>query len=246
MKYRLTIIPAIDIMDGKCVRLTQGKKDLVTVYDADPIRVARRWEAMGAKRLHIVDLDGAFEGKPKNKTIIRKIREAVSAEIEVGGGIRTPKAIRDYLRMGINFVILGTRAFKDRNWLKRQIDAWGDNIIVGLDAKNGMVASYGWQVTETTDAPTFALDLEEIGVKTIIYTDVLRDGMLTGANLSALSTIANTVGMNVIASGGIHTIDDILNIKRLRIKNIIGVITGKAIYEQTLDIKKAIAAAEDP
>ncbi len=245
MKYSITIIPAIDIMNGKCVRLTQGKKALKKVYAQDPVQVARRWEEAGARRLHIVDLDGAFEGRPKNKAAIRKIRKAVSMKIDVGGGIRTPKAIRDYLKMGMDFVILGTRAFKDRKWLRRQIDAYGKNIIVGLDAKAGRVASHGWTVTETTDAPTFALDLEEMGVRTIIYTDVLRDGMLTGPNLHALSTIAHTVRMNIIASGGIHTVKDIRDIKNLRIRNIVGIVTGKALYEKTLDIKEAIAVAKD-
>jgi phosphoribosylformimino-5-aminoimidazole carboxamide ribotide isomerase len=241
----IQIIPAIDLMDGKCVRLKQGKKDSRVIYSDDPVEIARQWENAGARWLHIVDLDGAFSGEPKNEVTIQKIRQAVSMEIEVGGGIRTPDIISRYIDLGMNYVILGTRAYKDQEWLKQQITDFGSRIIVGVDAKEGLVTSHGWTVTEKITASSFALNLEEMGIKTIIYTDVLRDGMLTGPNLDALSAIAQTIKFNVIASGGIHTIKDIIRIKNLNISNITGIITGKALYEKTLDIKEAISVLKE-
>lgn len=239
----IQIIPAIDLMEGECVRLTQGKRDSKVVYSDKPVQVALKWQEMGAQQLHIVDLDGAFSGKPQNMDTIRNIRNAVSMKIEVGGGIRTPEDILNYLDVGIDHVILGTRAFQDRNWLKVQIDQHSGRIIVGLDAKNGMVASHGWTVTEKIPATDFARELKSIGVCSIIYTDIARDGMLTGPNISSLSQIAETVDINIIASGGIHKIDDIKKIIKLRKPNITGIITGKALYEKTLDLKEAVELA---
>ncbi len=241
MKQKLRMIPAIDLMDGKCVRLVQGKKDTRIVYSDDPTAMARSFEESGAERLHIVDLDGAFEGSPKNLGIIESIRKTTGMIIEVGGGIRSEDNIRAYLEMGINHVILGTRAIQEPDWLAEQIREWRNGLIIGLDAKDGMLASQGWTVTEKVSAADFALELEAMGVSSVIYTDVSRDGMLTGPNLAALSTLANTVRMNVIASGGIHTIEDVRNIRNLRISNVTGIITGKALYEKTLDLKEAIA-----
>ncbi|MBN1900698.1 1-(5-phosphoribosyl)-5-[(5-phosphoribosylamino)methylideneamino]imidazole-4-carboxamide isomerase [Candidatus Sumerlaeota bacterium] len=236
----MQIIPAIDLMEGQCVRLTQGKKESKVIYSSHPVEVALKWEAMGAQRLHIVDLDGAFSGRPQNSNAIQDIRTAVSMKIEVGGGVRTPDDIRKYLDMEIDHVILGTRAFQDRKWLKEQVDLFKDRIIVGLDAKGGMVASQGWTVTETMPATDFARELVTIGVESIIYTDIARDGMLTGPNLSSLSRIAETIDIDIIASGGIHAIGDIEKIIALQKPNITGVITGKALYEKTLDLKEAI------
>lgn len=241
---RIHIIPAIDLMDGQCVRLKQGRKDSRVVYSDDPVSVAKKWEQAGAVRLHIVDLDGAFSGEPKNSATIKNIRKAVSMEIEVGGGIREPGQVENYVRMGVNYVILGTRAFQDQKWLRAQIEKYGAQIIVGLDARDGQVASHGWIVTEKTPATSFARELEKLGCQTIIYTDVARDGMLTGPNLPALSKMADSVDIQIIASGGISTIEDVRNILSLKRKNIIGIITGKAIYENTLDLKEALAEAE--
>jgi len=246
LKERITFIPAIDLMNGKCVRLTQGKKDSMVVYSEDPAGMARKWEQAGAERLHVIDLDGAFNGRPCNTPAIRQIRDAVSMKIEIGGGIRTPEEIANYINMGIDSVILGTRAIRDREWLQKQLNAYRDHIIIGLDAKDGFLTSHGWTVTEDIIASSFALDLEEMGLETIIYTDVKRDGMLTGPNLNALSTIAHTVGMNVIASGGIHTLEDIRNIVNLEIDNITGIISGKALYEGTLDIREALSECRPP
>jgi phosphoribosylformimino-5-aminoimidazole carboxamide ribotide isomerase len=240
----IQIIPAIDLMEGQCVRLTQGKRESRIIYSNDPIGMAKTWERMGAQRLHIVDLDGAFAGKPRNMKTIAGICKSVSMEIEVGGGIRTPEDILQYLDMEIDYVILGTRAFKDRRWLKEQIRLFGDRIIVGLDAKGGMVASQGWTVTETIPATDFAHELETIGVRSIIYTDIARDGMLTGPNIPSLSLLAETIEIDIIASGGIHKIEDIRQIIGLRKDNIIGIITGKALYEKTLDLKEAIEATK--
>jgi len=246
MDTSLEIIPAIDLMQGHCVRLTQGQRDSKVVYSKDPVAVARKWEQSGARRLHIVDLDGAFDGAPRNKTVVEKIRNAVSMQIQVGGGIRTPEDIGDYLSLGINYVILGTRAIQDPDWLKQEILNHGSRIIVGLDAKDGFVASHGWTVTETMSAASFALDLEEMGLESLIYTDVKRDGMLTGPNIPALATLALTVHLNIIASGGIHAIEDIHKIKSIGLKNIIGIITGKALYEKTLDLQEAIRVVSAP
>lgn len=238
----MKIIPAIDLMDGKCVRLVQGKRDSQIVYSDDPPSVARKWEAAGATRIHVVDLDGAFEGSPRNPDAIKNIRRALSPEIEMeaGGGIRTAETIEAYLKMGVNYVILGTKAIADRDFLKTIVEKHGKSIIVGLDAKSGMVATHGWTVTEGVAATSFAAELQSIGVRTIIYTDISRDGMLTGPNLAALKTMAQTVQMDVIASGGIHTIEDVRNILNLKMPNITGIITGKAIYEGTLDLEEAI------
>ncbi len=246
MPAPIEIIPAIDLMEWCCVRLTQGRKDSRVIYSRDPAAVAREWEQAGAGRLHIVDLDGAFEGSPRHKPLIEKIRAAVSMRIEVGGGIRTPEDIRGYLSLGIDHVILGTRAFQDPGWLKQEILNHGSRIIVGLDAKDGLVASHGWTVTETMTAASFALDLEEMGLETLIYTDVKRDGMLTGPNIPALLTLAHTVSLNIIASGGIHTIEDIKKIKDIGLKNITGIITGKALYEKTLNLQEAIRVVSEP
>ena len=240
---KIQIIPAIDLMEGQCVRLAQGKRESKVIYSNNPIRVAEKWRELGASRLHIVDLDGAFAGKPQNTETIAGIRNAVSMKIEVGGGIRTPEHIRNYVNMGIDYLILGTRAFQDRSWLKDQINQYKDRIIVGLDAKGGMVSSHGWTVTETIPATDFAHELETIGVRSIIYTDIARDGMLTGPNISSLSQLAETVHIDIIASGGIHKIEDIRQITGLRKQNIIGIITGKALYEKTLDLGEAIEAA---
>jgi phosphoribosylformimino-5-aminoimidazole carboxamide ribotide isomerase len=239
----IQIIPAIDLMEGQCVRLTQGKRDSRVVYSDNPVQVALKWQEMGAQRLHIVDLDGAFSGKPQNTDVIRNIRNAVSMEIELGGGIRTPEDILNYLDMEIDYVILGTRAFEDREWLKDQVDRHSERIIVGLDAKGGMVASHGWTVTETIPATDFAHELKTIGVCSIIYTDIARDGMLTGPNTASLSQLAETVDIDIFASGGIHTIEDVKKIIELKKSNITGIITGKALYEKTLDLGEAIELA---
>ena len=244
MSSPIQIIPAIDLMDGKCVRLVQGKKDSQIVYSDDPPAMARFWQEQGAERLHIVDLDGAFEGEPANMEVIRKIRDSVSMKIEAGGGIRSSDSVQNYLDAGVDFVILGTKAFKEPDWLEEQVKIHGQNIIVGLDAKQGKLASHGWTVTEEITAVDFAKKLEQIGVETIIYTDVARDGMLSGPNLDSLGELASSVNLNIIASGGIHKIDDVHNIKNLGLPNITGIITGKALYEKTLDLREAISVTQ--
>ena len=241
----MNIIPAIDLMDGKCVRLVQGKKDSQIVYSCDPPAMARKWEDAGATRIHVVDLDGAFEGSPRNQDVIKNIRNAVSpfVEIEVGGGIRTAETINEYRKMGINYVIIGTKAIADRAFLKNIINEHGEAAIVGLDARDGFVSTHGWTVTEGVAATTFAKELQSLGVRSIIYTDISRDGMLTGPNLAALQTMALNVQMDVIASGGIRSIEDVQNILNLKMANITGIITGKSIYVESLHLKEAIKLA---
>jgi len=241
----IAIIPAIDLMEGQCVRLTQGRRESRVVYSKDPLSIAQKWEQAGATRLHIVDLDGAFTGAPKNLETIRAIRNAVSMKIEVGGGIRTSDTINSYLQIGIDFIILGTKALQDTAWLKTQAELHRARIIVGVDAKGGLVATHGWTVTESVTASQFASKLQDIGIDTIIYTDVAKDGMLTGPNIDSLSRLAEDVNLNIIASGGIHTIKDIQSIKQLKKQNIIGIITGKALYEKSLDLKEAIELVEE-
>ncbi|MCX7000024.1 MAG: 1-(5-phosphoribosyl)-5-[(5-phosphoribosylamino)methylideneamino]imidazole-4-carboxamide isomerase [Candidatus Sumerlaeota bacterium] len=248
MTSPIMIIPAIDLMRGKCVRLVQGRKDSVVVYSDDPPAMAEKWVQAGAWRLHLIDLDGAFMGNPQNMGMVQKIRRAIptSVEIEVGGGIRTKTSVTDYLNIGVNYVILGTGAFEDKDFLQSELREHESAIIVGLDARNGLVASHGWTVTEEITAVSFAQELQRMGVKTIIYTDILRDGMLTGPNLTALRDIAQSVDMNIIASGGIHTLEDILKIKSLGLPRVTGIITGKALYEGTLNIGEAIRLLNDP
>lgn len=240
-----TIIPAIDLMEGKCVRLLCGDKNEKTVYSEYPLEVAHRWELLGAKRIHIVDLDGAFSGKPANFEIIKKIRNNTNAILEVGGGIRTLAAIKRYIDIGIDKVILGTKAVESLDFLKNSLSKYGDKIIVGIDAKDGNVAVEGWDNVSSIDAITFTNQIEELGVKEIIFTDIKTDGTLSGPNLDALIYLAQSTSMDIIASGGVSNNDDIREIANLRFPNIIGVIVGKALYTNNVDLKKAIEEIEN-
>ncbi len=238
----MIIIPAIDLKDGICVRLQQGRRDAVTVYSRDPAATAKRWEAMGAKVLHVVDLDGAFTGSQQNLSKIIEIRKSVRMIIEVGGGIRDISTIDRLISEGINRVIIGTAVVEDPGFVTDACNKFPGKIFIGIDAKDGKVAVKGWEEVSEIDARELAKRVETAGVAGIIYTDISRDGMLTGPNIPALEEMISTVNISVIASGGIATIEDIRNL--MQIKNLWGAITGKAIYAGSLDLREAIQLTE--
>jgi len=237
----MLIIPAIDLKDGQCVRLQQGKKEAVTVYSGDPSATARKWEAYGVKILHVVDLDGAFTGRQKNLESILRIRKSVKLIMQVGGGIRDIEAIDQLVSAGINRVILGTSAIEDSGFVVEACKKFPGKILVGIDAKEGKVAVRGWEEVSSIEAKELAKGVGTVGVAGIIYTDISRDGMLTGPNIPALEEMVNTLDIPVIASGGVATIADIKNL--LKINRLWGVITGKAIYSGSLDLKEAMTIA---
>ncbi len=238
----MLIIPAIDLKDGRCVRLLQGRADAVTVFSDNPEEVARRWQEIGARLIHVVDLDGAFSGTQRNIEGIKRIRKAVSVDIELGGGIRDMERIERLLGLGINRVILGTVAIEKPELVKEACKRFPGRIIAGIDAKDGLVAVKGWVEVTSVRAKELALKMEDYGVWGIIYTDISRDGMLTGPNIEATRQMVESVKIPVIASGGVSSIDDI---KRLReIKGLWGVITGKALYTGAIDLKEAIEIAD--
>lgn len=234
----MLVIPAIDLKDGQCVRLLQGRKDAVTSYSNDPASTAKRWESCGAKLLHVVDLDGAFTGSQKNFEAIKKIRAAVAMDIEVGGGIRDIKKVNELVGIGINRIILGTAVIENPALLEESVRNYPGKIIVGIDAKDGKAAVKGWVEITSVDTKKLARDVEKNGASGIIYTDISRDGMLTGPNIQAMREMVDTVNIPVIASGGVSSMEDIMALKA--IKNLWGVITGKAIYSGAVDLKEAI------
>lgn len=234
----MRVIPAIDLKGGLCVRLLQGREDDVTAYSNEPAETARRWVREGAELIHIVDLDGAFTGDQKNIESIVKIREAVDVELEVGGGIRDMERIDLLMKLGINRVILGTVAIERPELVREACGKYPGRIIAGIDARNGKVAVKGWVEVTDADAKILAHDMEGRGVSGIIYTDISRDGMMTGPNTSAMAEMVNRVTIPVIASGGVSSMEDIRNLSF--IKGLWGVITGKALYEGAVDLREAI------
>lgn len=234
----MIVIPAIDLKEGKCVRLLQGRMEDATIYSDNPAETAKRWEAEGAELLHIVDLDGAFTGGMKNLSAIEAIRKAIRIPIEVGGGIRDMERIEKLLSLGVNRIILGTVAVEKPELVKEACKKYPDKILVGIDAKNGFVATKGWVEVTQVKAKELALKMQGYGAAGIIYTDISKDGMLTGPNIEATREMVESLKIPVIASGGISSIDDI---KRLfEIKGLWGAITGKAIYSGSLNLREAI------
>ncbi len=242
----MLIIPAIDLKDGHCVRLKQGVMEDSTVFSEDPAATARHWLAQGAKRLHLVDLNGAFAGKPRNESAVRSIIEAVGDElpVQLGGGIRDLETIERYLDLGVTYIIVGTAAVKVPGFLHEACDAFPGHIMVGLDAKGGKVAVNGWSKLTGHDVSDLAKRFEDYGVEAIIYTDIGRDGMLTGVNIEATVELARPLHVPVIASGGITNLDDVRNLCQVESEGITGAITGRAIYEGTLDFAAAQALAD--
>lgn len=239
------IIPAIDILNGKCVRLTQGKYDQVEEFSTDPLDIAKKWIDGGAKRLHIVDLDGAKDGSPVNKNLIIKLAKETKTAIEVGGGIRTLESIKEYINEGIKYLILGTKAFQDKEFLDKALEMFGEKIIIGLDMKHNKIALSGWLETKEMDLESLKAYLS--GVKQIIYTDISKDGMLTGPNLKSIKEISTCLKSEIIVSGGIAKIEDIielLKLKRNGLANISGVILGKSLYKGNINLNSAIQLVE--
>jgi phosphoribosylformimino-5-aminoimidazole carboxamide ribotide isomerase len=236
----MIIFPAIDIKEGNVVRLAQGKFDEVTEYSGAPTAMAKLWENKGSEWIHVIDLDGAKTGTMQNIEAVLKIAKEVNIPIQTGGGIRREEDIKKLLEGGIARVILGTRAIEDLSFLKKMIDQWKDKIAVSLDCSNGMVAQRGWTSTSNLKATDFVKDLEALGLSCLIYTDIARDGMLTGPNFESLGELAATTNIPIIASGGISDIEDIKKLLAVEDKGIIGAITGKAIYEGKLDLKEAL------
>lgn len=239
----MIVIPAIDLKDGLCVRLLQGKKEDATVYSDDPASTAQKWESYGARLLHVVDLDGAFTGNQKNIESIRKIRQVVNMDIEVGGGIRDLERIDLLISIGINRVILGTVAIENPEIVKEACKKYPHRVLVGIDAKDGFVAVKGWVEVTHVSAKELALKMQDIGVAGIIYTDISKDGMMTGPNIEATREIVETVHVPVIASGGVSSLDDIRRLKE--IKGLYGVITGKALYSGAIDLREALKIADE-
>ena len=243
----MLLIPAIDLKDGQCVRLKQGEMDDATVFSSDPGAMARHWLEAGARRLHLVDLNGAFAGKPKNYAAIRSITDVVGDDIPVqlGGGIRDLDTIEHYLDNGISYVIIGTAAVKNPGFLHDACSAFPGHIIVGLDAKDGKVAVDGWSKLTGHDVVDLAKKFEDYGVESVIYTDIGRDGMLSGINIEATVRLARALRIPVIASGGITDLRDIDALCAVEDEGIMGAITGRAIYEGTLDFAAAQARADE-
>ncbi|MDD2599364.1 MAG: 1-(5-phosphoribosyl)-5-[(5-phosphoribosylamino)methylideneamino]imidazole-4-carboxamide isomerase [Kiritimatiellae bacterium] len=227
----MIILPAIDLRDGKCVRLRQGRADAMTVYSDDPIAQALEWEAQGAEELHVVDLDGAFTGEPKHTAVISQIIAMLKIPVEVGGGLRTDAHIQQLAEAGATRVILGTRALESVDALRSLVARFGDLITVGIDARDGFVQVKGWVETTGTRAVDLARLVEDAGVKTIIYTDTATDGMLGGPNLEAMHEICRSVACNVIASGGVSAPRHVTALKGLGCSNLYGAIVGKALYD---------------
>ena len=240
--YFMLVIPAIDLKDGRCVRLLQGKKDAVTTYSNDPASMARTWESSGAKLLHIVDLDGAFSGSQKNFDAVVKIRKAVKIPLQVGGGIRNLGNVLNLFSAGIDRIIIGTAAIEDPEFLTYLCSTYPGRVLIGIDAKKGMVAIKGWEEVTSFTARDLAKRLEMAGAAGIIYTDISRDGMMTGPNIEATREMVENVTIPVIASGGVSNMEDIKNLRK--IKDLWGVITGKAIYSGSLNLKEAIKITE--
>lgn len=239
----MIVIPAVDLADGKCVRLRQGDMTQRTVYGDDPAAMARHWEEQGAEVLHVVDLDGAMRGQSANLSAIEAIVAAVSIPVELGGGLRTRADVQRVLDLGVRWAIMGTSALRNPQAVQEAVAAHGERIIVGLDARDGRVAVSGWTETSNVSVLDLARQMETMGVQRLICTDIATDGMLAGPNLASLRAIAEAVDIGIIASGGVSRLQDIIALKALEPLGVIGVITGKAIYEGTLDLKQAIAAA---
>lgn len=241
----MLIIPAIDIKDGKCVRLRQGIKNQETVYGDDPAAMAARWQAAGASWLHVVDLDGAFDKKPVNVKAIEKIRQNLTIPMQLGGGLRTLDNLAMYIAMGVDRLILGTTVLKNHEVTRLALERFAGKIAIALDARDGKLASEGWVETSNSNAVDVAQALAPLGPAAFIYTDINRDGMQTGPNIAATQRLAQAVSTPVIASGGVNSIKDIENLIPLKRDGVIGVITGKALYAETLDFQEALFLVEN-
>ena len=241
----MLIIPAIDLKNGTCVRLRQGRMEDTTVYSDDPVATATRWVDAGAQRLHVVDLDGAFAGKPENKeAVVGILAKHPELPVQLGGGVRDIATIDAYLELGLRWVIIGTQAVKEPEFVTEACRQFPDQIIVGVDAKDGWVATEGWAEASTASAVEVVKRFADVGVSSIVYTDIGRDGMLSGVNIEATASLARETGCSVIASGGLKGLSDVTELLAVVADGVIGAITGRAIYEGTLDLSEAIGLTE--
>ena len=241
----MLIIPAIDLKDGHCVRLEQGRMESATVFSTQPGQAAKQWAAKGARRLHVVDLNGAVAGKPRNEAAVKEILASLDSDIPVqlGGGIRDLDTIERYLDDGVSYIIIGTAAVKNPGFLHEACDAFPGHIMVGLDARDGKVATDGWSKLTGHDVVDLAKRFQDYGVEAVIYTDIGRDGMMTGVNIEATVRLAKALVVPVIASGGLNSVDDIRRLCEVESEGITGAITGRAIYEGKLDFAEALKVA---
>ena len=238
----MNIIPAIDLIDGKAVRLQKGDYNKITVYSDSPEKVAKYFYDCGARYLHVVDLDGAKSGKADNFETIKRIVDAVDLSVEVGGGIRSLDVVKKYVDIGVDRIILGTAAITDPEFLKEAVELYGNRITVGVDIKDGMVAIKGWTEVSAVSCEDFCRQLEELGVSSVICTDISKDGMMSGTNLELYKSLNRDFSINIIASGGVSTLDDISALKKM---DVFGAILGKALYMGAIDLKEAIKTAEE-
>jgi phosphoribosylformimino-5-aminoimidazole carboxamide ribotide isomerase len=236
----MLIIPAVDIKNGKCVRLYQGRMDAETVFSDDPSAMAKRWADEGAEIVHVVDLDGAVEKSPRNLDSIQRIIDRVNAEVQVGGGIRNEKTVKKFFEMGVKRVVVGTEAIQNPKFVKDACKSFPGQIIIGIDARNGMVAIEGWTKTTQIKALDLAKQFEDCGVAAVNFTDIYRDGMRTGPNIDETRRLAEAISIPVVASGGVSTIKDIQNLMALEAVGVVGIITGRALYSGSLNLKEAI------
>ena len=241
----MNFYPAIDIKDGKFIRLKQGRLDEVTVYGDNPVEIAKKFSEAGAKWIHVVDIDGAFKGKSINQKVILDIKKNSKTKIQVGGGIRTKESASFYLNNGIDRVVLGTIALENPKIIEQLCKNYPGRIAVGIDAKKGMVATEGWSKTSTIEVGKLSKLYENIGVSCVIFTDIEKDGLMEGVSLNQLKNLLKNTKLNVIASGGVSSLEDLKKLKSLEKKNLIGVISGKAIYENKFCINEAIEILEN-
>ena len=242
----MLIIPAIDLKDGQCVRLRQGLMEDSTVFSDDPVAMATQWVEAGTRRLHLVDLNGAFAGEPVNGEVVRAIAKAYpQLPIQIGGGIRSLETIEAYVKAGVSYVIIGTKAVREPDFVTEACQAFPGRVIVGLDAKNGLVATDGWAEVSDVQATDLAKQFDALGVSAIVYTDIARDGMMQGVNVEATVQMAQASSIPVIASGGITNMEDIKALAAVSSRGICGAITGRAIYEGTLDVREAQAYCDE-
>tara|TARA_B100000767_G_scaffold105399_1_gene101141 strand:- start:3367 stop:4107 length:741 start_codon:yes stop_codon:yes gene_type:complete len=242
----MLVIPAIDLKDGQCVRLRQGLMEDSTVFSDDPVATAEKWVKAGARRLHLVDLNGAFDGQPVNGEVVKAIAQQFpNLPIQIGGGIRSMDTIEAYLAVGVNYLIIGTQAVKQPEFVSLACREFEGHIIVGLDAKEGLVATDGWAEVSDLRATELAKRFEQDGVSSIVYTDIARDGMMQGVNVEATVSMAHASSIPIIASGGITNQDDIIALRAVASQGICGAITGRAIYEGTLSVQEAQAYCDN-
>jgi len=238
------VIPAVDLKEGRCVRLSQGRMNQESVYSEHPVEMAKRWESKGAERLHVVDLNGAVTGKPFHRSLIKEIARSVRIPIEVGGGVRDLATIEDYLSSGIRWVVLGTVAFQNRPLIEETCRRFPEEVIVGIDARRGKVAIQGWKEVVSLEAIDLVKQFEGTGLSAIIFTDIDRDGMGTGLNLESTRSLTRSTSIPVIASGGVSGIEDIEHLLELETDGVIGVIVGRALYTGSLNLEEAIGISK--